>query len=114
MGQAKQRGAREDRVAEALNLKKVDPAEARRLLGLDDSAIFMGYVVHVEKSDEFLADYKETSITVERKFAKTPDLAKCFDDFIGAYDIARAGKGEVVAMLFDVGSQYKLFVMRSN
>lgn len=109
MGQAKQRGARADRVAEALGLKKKNLEELKKELELPDDAVFCGYVVHIEARDEFLASIRETPSTVERTFAKTPELAIRYDEFIDAHDVARAEKGEIVVILFDVGSQFKVF-----
>lgn len=113
MGQAKQRGARADRVAEALGLKKRNLDELKKEFGLPDDAEFCGYIVHIEDKDEFLASINETSIAIERTFAKTPELAKRFDEFIDAYDVARADKGEIVVILFDVGNQFHVFTLNN-
>ena len=113
MGQAKQRGARADRVAEALGLKKRNLDELKIDLGLPDEAIFCGYVVHIEAADEFLASVKETPLTVERTFAKTPELAIRYDEFVDAYEVARVEKGEIVVILFDVGSQFQVFTLNN-
>lgn len=111
MGQAKQRGARSDRVAEALGLKKKNLDDLKKELELPDDAVFCGYVVHIEEKDEFLASIKESPSFTERTFAKTPELAIRYDEFIDAYDVARAEKGEIVVILFDIGSQFKVFML---
>ena len=106
MGQAKQRGARADRVTEALGLKQINLDELRKKLNLPEDAEFCGYLVHIEAKDEFLASIEETASATHRIFAKTPELAKRFDEFIDAYDVARAEKGEIVVILFDLGKQF--------
>lgn len=113
MGQAKQRGARSDRVAEALGLKQRNLDDLKKELGLPDDAEFCGYLVHIEDKDEFLASINETPLAIERSFAKTPELAKRFDEFIDAHDVARAEKGEIVVLLFDVGNQYHVFTLNN-
>lgn len=113
MGQAKQRGARSDRVTEALGLKKRNLEDLKKELGLKDDAIFCGYVIHNEEKDEFLAAIKDSPSRTERTFAKTPELAIRYDEFIDAYDVARAEKGEIVVILFDVGSQFQVFMLNN-
>lgn len=109
MGQAKQRGAREDRVTEALGLKKRNVSELKKELGLPADAEFCGYLVHIKSKDEFLHDIIDTPNAVQRSFSKTPDLAKRFDEFIDAYEVARKEKEEVVVVLFDIGKQFMVF-----
>lgn len=113
MGQAKHRGARSDRIAEALGLKQRNLEDLKKQLGLPDNALFCGYLVHIEDKDEFLASINETSLAIERTFAKTPELALRYVEFIDAYDVARPEKGEIVVILFDVGSQYQVFTLNT-
>lgn len=106
MGQAKRRGSRDDRIAEALGLKQRKLEDIRRELGLPDSAEFLGYVVHIPESEEFLHSVQDSLGAVTRSFAKTPDLALPFESFGDAHAQARREKGEIVAGLFDLGDQY--------
>lgn len=59
MGQAKQRGSLDDRIAEAKQQKLVEERitinEAKCRLGLPDSAEFQGYVIHLYDEDEFVS-----------------------------------------------------------
>lgn len=109
MGQAKQRGAKEDRVAEALGLKKRNVNELKKELGLADDAEFCGYLVHIKSKDEFLHEIIDTPSAVRRSFCKTPETAKRFGEFIDAYDVARKEKEEIVVILFDIGKQLVIF-----
>lgn len=52
MGQAKQRGARADRVAESLGLKQRKIEDVKKDLGLPEDAEFCGYVIHIQDKDE--------------------------------------------------------------
>lgn len=105
MGQAKQRGTRDQRVAKALGLKEMSLSELKKEYGLKDDAEFLGYSVHIEKSDEFLAHF-ETSGALEKKgWAKTPELALRFDSIADAHDISKACKGSIVVGMFDIGEQ---------
>ena len=106
MGQAKRRGSRDNRIAEALGLKQRTLEDVRRELGMPDSAEFLGYVVHIPATDEFLHSVKDAGGAVTRSFARTPDLAFPFESFGEAFALARQEKGEIVAGLFDVGDQF--------
>lgn len=106
MGQANQRGAKADRVSEALGLRKLSIEQIKKEFKLPDNAEFCGYLVHIKETDEFLHDIIDTPNAVQRSFAKTPELAKRFDEFIDAYEIARKEKGETVVLLFDLGGEY--------
>lgn len=109
MGQAKQRGAKADRVAEALGLKKRNVNDLKKELRLPDDAEFCGYLVHIKSSDEFLHEIIDTPSAVQRKFSKTPELAKRFEEFIDAYEVARKERDEIVVILFDIGKQLVIF-----
>lgn len=111
MGQAKSRGTREERRRQALDKHGPVPIEqVRAEFGLPESAEWLGYVVHLPESDEFLAHSKNTAMAALWGWAKTPLLAHRFDDFQAARKAAKDyGKGGVVvALLFDVGD--KLYV----
>jgi|JI10StandDraft_1071094.scaffolds.fasta_scaffold1622052_2 hypothetical protein len=105
MGQAKQRGTRDQRIAEALGLREISLSEVKKEYGLAEDADFLGYGVHIEKSDEFLALF-EISDEIEKKaWAKTPELALKFDSIADAHDASKACKGSIVVGMFDVGEQ---------
>jgi hypothetical protein len=107
MGQAKQRGSREQRVAEALGLKERPLSEIKQGLGIADDAEFLGYAVHLEKSDEFLAEFTdspEEGIT-RKAWAKTPELAQTYGTFIEAHDVSKQCRGSIVVGMFDTGNQ---------
>lgn len=105
MGQAKQRGTRNQRVAKALGLKEMSLSELKKEYGLKDDAEFLGYSVHLEKSDEFLAHFETSGALENKAWAKTPELALRFDSIADAHDISKACKGSIVVGMFDIGEQ---------
>lgn len=105
MGQAKQRGSRDQRVANALGLKEVSISELKKEYGLKDDAEFLGYSVHIEKSDEFLAHFETSGVLENKGWAKTPELALRFDSIADAHEISKACKGAIVVGMFDTGAQ---------
>ncbi|MEG0619477.1 MAG: hypothetical protein RR557_09285, partial [Bacilli bacterium] len=58
MGQAKQRGSLQERIAqsqqEKLDGEHITIEEAKRRLELPDTAEFLGYVIHLFDQDEFV------------------------------------------------------------
>lgn len=109
MGESKRRGTRTERVAEALGLEKHNLDDFKKEHGLPADAEFCGYLIHIEKSDEFLASIEDTPSATKRIFAKTPELAMRFKEFGEANDLARAEKNEIVAGMFDFGTQLFVF-----
>lgn len=105
MGQAKQRGTREERLAKRLGLVERTLDDLKRELNIPADAEFLGYGVHLEASDEFLSDYKDQSDVTSKMWAKTPELAKLFEQFSGAYDMTRKCPGAVVVGIFDSEKQ---------
>ncbi|WP_026470376.1 hypothetical protein [Alkanindiges illinoisensis] len=86
MGQAKQRGNFEERkkqaetLAEKYDLRPRNLKDTIKELGLPDNTSFNGYVVHLPEPDEFLAKFEENNMMIKRAYARTPILAKKFDD----------------------------------
>lgn len=115
VGQAKQRGSRAERKAqtvdakrragEALGLEERHLDEIREELNLSQDAPFHGYIIHIEASDEFLAEYHVTPLATSRAWTKNPGLAHRFEHFIDAYELARTGR-EIVVALFETGTQF--------
>jgi len=105
MGQAKQRGNRDQRIVQALGLKEVSHSEVKKQYGLAESAEFLGYGVHIEKSDEFLALFEEDGAIEKKLWAKTPELALRFDSIAEAHDASKACGGSIVVAMFDIGEQ---------
>ncbi len=105
MGQAKKRGPRDQRIAQALGLKEVTLSELKKEYGLQESAEFLGYGVHIEKTDEFLAHFEDSGALVKKAWAKTPELALRFDSIADAHDASKACKGSIVVGMFDLGDQ---------
>lgn len=75
MGEAKRRGSRSQRVAAAATAIPA-PDAVRDSVGFPESCRFIGYVVHLPNSDEFLAGASEPQPgVVLRQYAATPGLA---------------------------------------
>lgn len=83
MGQAKQRGSLQERIASAqqqkLDGEHITIEEAKRRLELPDNAEFLGYVIHLYDQDEFVGKIEENDIAINRVYVKIPDLAHVFD-----------------------------------
>ncbi len=109
MGQAKQRGNRDRRVAEAMGLQELTIEELRADLGLAPTAQYLGYAVHLEKTDEFLAEYSDTAAMMRKVWAKTPELAQPFISFSKAVETSRECRGSIVVVMFDLGSQIGVY-----
>ena len=105
MGQAKQRGTREQRLAKKLGLVERSLDDLKQEYSIPDDAQFLGYGVHLEASDEFLIICEEQSGVTKKLWSKTPEQAQLFMDFSGAYDIMRKCHGSVVVGIFDGETQ---------
>lgn len=105
MGQAKNRGLREQRIADALGLKQRSLADIKKDYGLTDDANFLGYGVHQPDRDEFLAEFEYTLAATKRAWAKDPQFAIQYEGFADAYDASRKCPGSIVVGMFDTGDQ---------
>lgn len=116
MGQAKNRGTREQRIDQAraereelasrLGLEQRSIGEIKGELGLPDRARFHGYAVHEPAKDEFLFSFTDTNDAITRQWIGDPGLAKCFADFSDAYRLVRLDRGEIVVGVFETETQY--------
>lgn len=115
MGQAKQRGTIDERLkqsveakrktAEALGLESRSLDDIRNQLGLPPGTPFLGYVVHIPASDEFLAAFKDSPLATSRHWSKSPGMAHRFEHFADAYTLAREDR-EIVVGLFEMATQF--------
>lgn len=108
MGEAKRRGSRSQRVAAASTVIPT-PDVMRDSMGFPESCRFVGYVVHLPDSDEFLAGASEPQPgVVLYQYAAAPGLAKVYANFRTALKIADDIQKHrtVVAYLFDHGTQW--------
>lgn len=123
MGQAKRRGSKEKRIAEAqerklkkLGVNEVNTAELLAEQGLPDDCEPLGYVIHLPKSDEFLAKFEEDDHVTRAAYAKTPELALRLHDMSDVLRISEwvSEKHEVmVSILFDCDSMGQYIVLPS-
>ena len=114
MGQAKQRGSLQERIAqsqqEKLDGEHITIEEAKRRLELPDTAEFLGYVIHLFDQDEFVGKVDETVLSINRIYVKFPDLAKIYEtaeDAINEASIIDKYR-LLVCMLFKVNDKYMI------
>ena len=115
MGQAKNRGTLEERVAQSIAAKHKAAAELglvertlddiRDELGIPPSSPFLGFLVHQPDTDEFLVDCSEGADVITRSWSQNPGMAQRFGYYIDAHRMAREGR-DIVVGLFESESQY--------
>ncbi|MFK7338725.1 hypothetical protein ABBZ51_04730 [Acinetobacter baumannii] len=120
MGQAKQRGSLQERIASAqqqkLDGERITIEEAKRRLELPDNAEFLGYVIHLYDQDEFVGKIEENDVAINRIYVKIPDLAQIFDSVEDAIDEAlKIDKYRLlVCLLFEVDNQHMIHDVWAN
>lgn len=105
MGQAKNRGTRDDRIADALEEQNLKIEEVRKNLNLPEDSKFCGFLVHLVERDEFLSEITTSPVKTTRKFIGTPEAAYRFANFADAHKWIRQSKSEIVVGLFDIGDK---------
>lgn len=77
-------------------------------LGLPENSEYMGYVIHLPETDEFLAKVKwDKHGSGSFMISKTPEIAKQYWNYKKALkDSERYGKNSKVCILFDAGDRY--------
>lgn len=119
MGQAKQRGSKQDRIQaaqakqrEQLGIFEKPIEEVYKEYNLPETAVPIGYVINITESDEFLALYEEVDDRTNYAYTPRPELAKIFEDVNDAIPVAKnvAEKYETdICFMFDTDSQYMVF-----
>jgi len=106
MGQAKQRKERAERL-KAQGMSQYNIEDLKKQLDIPSHGKFLGYVVHLPNTDEFLGSITDDGLMINKMIVKLPDLAMTFDDIEDAIKATHAFKYKAnVCLLFDVGSQY--------
>lgn len=111
MGEAKRRGTTEQRIADAKETKirrQNTPVDIiKKEFGLPMNSKFLGCVVQLRESDEYLAIFEENQIMTKRGFVPSPEGAIRYATRQEADKVAeRLGKGAFSGVLFDTGDQY--------
>ncbi len=119
MGQAKQRGSLEERMAQAQQAKldeRITIEEAKQRLELPDTAEFLGYVIHLFDKDEFVGKIEETEMAINRIYVKTPDLARIYETIEDAVGEAlKIDKHRLlVCLIFEVDDKYMIHDVWAN
>lgn len=98
--------------------KAVTPSveELRKTLGFPDGTEFLGYAVYRDESDEFLAEFDalHKGDIVRIVWARTPQLAICYDTLAKAANVAKECNRCSVLGLFDTGNQIATVTMSVN
>ena len=123
MGQAKRRGSKEQRIADAQNRKLeqlgVNEVNIAKLLadqGLPDDCEMLGYIIYLEERDEFLAAFEDDELATRASYAKTPEHALRIHDMNEVLRISQwVGKKHdvTVSLLFDCDSMGQYIVLPS-
>lgn len=120
MGQAKQRGSLQERIAQAqqekLDGEHITIEEAKRRLELPETAEFLGYVIHLYDRDEFLGSVTETALGFNRTYVKIPDHAQIYESAEEAVSEAlQIDKYRLlVCLLFEVDNKHMIHDVWAN
>lgn len=114
MGQSKQRGSFEKRKKQAQErlsrdhgLQQINIEEFIKESDLPENSQFVGYVVNIPHSDEYLADIQYGDDVVNKIIAKIPALAKVFDDIEDALKVREEFTYPVdVCLMFETDQQF--------
>lgn len=114
MGQSKQRGSFEERKKQAQErlsrdhgLHQINIEEFIRESDLPENSQFVGYVVNIPHSDEYLAHIQYGDDVVNKIIAKIPALAKVFDDIEDALKAREEFTYPVdVCLMFETDQQF--------
>ena len=98
-----------DVIGDVRGLEKISLDEIKVKLGIPNDAQFKGYLIHVLKADEFLGFLKETELSTQRGFVKTPEQALVFEKLSDAFEVTRPDKDEIVVGMFDLGKQLLIY-----
>lgn len=107
MGQAKQRGARAERVAAANenNMRKLSEVIAE--LGIPKESGFLGYVLHNQMKDDYLLSVRESDQIIRSMYTMFPEKALRFDDHRNALKVCSRFNGDLlIGLLFDAEDKY--------
>ena len=111
MGEAKNRGSRQERIDQALHTyKPTSIVEIKRQMGLSEDCSFLGYVIHLPKTDEFLAKFEDDEYSTSKIWAAIPHLAIRYHDFHEAVEVLKAvsqpGRQTLLALLWEDHERY--------
>ena len=116
MGKLKLHGSRRKAITSELGLKKTTLEEIKQKFGLPDITKFLGYSVHLEESDEFLAkfdDLPEEGLT-KKIWTKTPQMAHIYKKFTKAFEISMQCQGAIVVGMLDTEEQIIVVPVTEN
>jgi hypothetical protein len=111
MGQAKNRGSKQERFEQALDkFKPTSREDIKQQMGLSKDCNFLGYVIHLPESDEFLSRFSDDNEATFKGWSPVPDVALRYDDFHEAVKIlkivSKSNRETVLALLWEDDTQY--------
>lgn len=115
MGEAKRRGSKKERMEQALHTyKPTSTDEIKRQMGLSEDCSFLGYVIHLPESDEFLAKFEDDEYSTMKLWGAIPHLAIRYHDFHEAVKVLKAvsqpGRQTLLALLWEDDDRYFITV----
>lgn len=90
-----------------MEIKLTPIEEVIKECGLPDNTEFLGYVIHLPQSDEFLLKMKKIHNDGSniKAWSKTPEICKRYQSYQKALkDCKKVGKGSKVCVLLDAGN----------
>ena len=118
MGQAKNRGTKEQRIAEArekqmksLDISQKPMEEIYQEFDLPEDSEFLGYVINIVESDEYLVSFSDSIDERRASYTKFPEMGLRFEDFHEALRVGKkvAEKYETdICLLFETTDQYRV------
>ena len=105
MGQAKNRGSLEERVAQAQGLVQRTLDDIRQELELPADAKFLGYGIHLQDRDEFLGFINDRPSLTQKAWTKNPVDAVTYGKFADAFADSKRCPDSIVVGIFDLGDQ---------
>lgn len=110
MGEAKRRGTREQRIQQSFDKYQAGSIdELKAAAEVPAHAEFLGYVVHLPKSDEFMALQVDQDGVEVTGWTPLPGAAARFgfkEGVAAVRSVARDDRDTVLAHLWDLGDQY--------
>ena len=108
MGQSTYHGALPQAVIDALENQHDNLDDLNNLAELPEGTHFLGYLILLHDTEEFLHETTDSQQQSRRKFVESPHQAYRFKTFDEAHRLTRYHSGESIVALFDIGDDQLL------
>src|ERR1017187_2723702 len=108
MAQSTYSGALSKAVIDALENQHGKLDLLRNLAELPEGTHFLGYLIRMHDTEEFLHETIDSQHQSRRKFVESPHKAYRFKTFDEAHRLTRYHSGESIVALFDIGDDQLL------